>query len=92
MSLKQGLSVFVCVCVYMSVFVCVCVYACLCVHVCICMRVYEVHIPFIHSNRSNPDILRSTLEGHDVIKGEGGAWAEYLRLHADPGSQVCETC
>ena len=39
--------------------------------------------------RSNPDILRSTLDDHDAIKGEGGAWNEYLMLHADPGSQVC---
>lgn len=38
--------------------------------------------------RSNPDILRSTLDDHAAIKGEGGAWSEYLRLHADPGSQV----
>lgn len=38
--------------------------------------------------RSNPDILRSTLEDHGAIKGEGKAWTDFLRLHADPGSQV----
>lgn len=37
--------------------------------------------------RSNPDILRSTLEADDIKGGEIG-WAETLRRHADPGSQV----
>ena len=37
--------------------------------------------------RSNPDILRSTLDADD-IKGGAVGWEETLRLHADPGSRV----
>lgn len=37
--------------------------------------------------RSNPDILRSTLEASAITSG-GRGWSETLQLHADPGSQV----
>jgi len=37
--------------------------------------------------RSNPDILRSTLDAEDIKGGQLG-WAEKLRLHADPGSTM----
>ncbi len=39
------------------------------------------------SLRSNPDILRSTLDAEDIKGGQLG-WAEKLRLHADPGSTM----
>ena len=73
----------------------VCIFVCVCGQVCrMFHHLVDVQCVWhtLNSYRSNPDILRSTLEGHDVIKGEGGAWAEYLRLHADPGSQVSELC
>ena len=46
---------------------------------------FGVSLYLVH--RSNPDILRSTLDSCD-IKTSGRGWNEVLRLHADPGSQI----